>query len=108
MRAFGVVEASPLLNEHLRFLQRVEDLAVQALIPQFSIETFAIAVLPGRPGLDVERLDVQLSEPIAHGLSDELRPIVRTNMLRRSMTDEQFAENMQHVLTVEFAPDVDR
>ena len=108
MRAFGVVEAPPLLDQHLRLFQSVKDLAVQAFVPQFSIKAFAIAILPWRTGLDVERLHIQFAEPVTHGLSDKLWPIVRTNVLWRSVTDEELSKNVQHVLTVEFAPDMDR
>lgn len=46
MRSFGIVVSSPMLNQDLRLFQSVEDLHVQALITQFSIEALAITVLP--------------------------------------------------------------
>lgn len=108
MRTFGVVEASPLFDQHLRFCQRVEDLAVQAFISEFSIEAFTIAVFPRTSRLDVERLHIQFAKPIPYGLSDKLWSIVRTNVLRRSVTDEELAEHMEYVLAVELSPDMDR
>ena len=108
MWTFGVVETSPLFDEHLRFLQRVKDFAVQTFVPQLSNEAFAIAILPWRSGLYIVRLHIQFAEPIAHGLGDELRPVVRTNMLRRAVSDEELAENMEHVLAVELSSDMDR
>lgn len=43
----------PGLDDGLGLFQAVEDLAVQQLVAQLSIEAFAAAVLPGATGLDV-------------------------------------------------------
>ena len=71
-----------MFDEDLRVSQREEDLAVQTLVPQFSIEAFAMAVFPGAAGPDVERFHVEFAEPIPYSLSNEFRSIVRANMLR--------------------------
>ena len=46
MRTFGVVVDAPHLDDRLRFLETVEDLAIQAFVPVLAVERFAIAVLP--------------------------------------------------------------
>ena len=48
-----VVLLPPLPDHDLGLLQRVEDLPVQAFLPQLSIETLAIPVLPWTTGFDV-------------------------------------------------------
>jgi hypothetical protein len=56
VRADGVEVDAPKLGRHTNLLHRVEDLAVQELIAQLRVETLAVAALPWRTGLDVERL----------------------------------------------------
>ena len=46
VRPDGVVVDAPLLDDHLCFSQRVEDLSVQQLIAQLAVEGFAVAILP--------------------------------------------------------------
>ena len=55
---------TPLLDQHLGFLQHVEDLAIEELVPQLSIEALVVAVLPRTAGLDVEGLYIDPAEPI--------------------------------------------
>ena len=63
MRPFGVVKASPLFDQHLGFTQCVEDLAVQALVPELAVEALVVAVLPGRAWGDEQGANVQPVEP---------------------------------------------
>jgi hypothetical protein len=44
--AFGVVVIAPAFDDDLGLLQAVEDLAIEALVPEFSVEGLAIAILP--------------------------------------------------------------
>ena len=53
MRTFGVIVDAPFLDDHLGFLETVEDFAVQTFIPELAIEGFAIAVLPWRSRLNI-------------------------------------------------------
>ena len=55
MRPSRVVVFAPALGQDLRFLQRVEDLAVEELIAQLAVERFTVAIFPGAAGLDIER-----------------------------------------------------
>ena len=41
-----IVQAPPLLDEDNGLRQRVEDLAVQELVPQLAVEALVVAVLP--------------------------------------------------------------
>jgi len=50
VRADRVVVLPPHFHDHLRFFQRIEDLPVQAFIPQLSVKRFAVAVLPRAAG----------------------------------------------------------
>src|SRR5271156_907952 len=84
VRALGVVFHPPPLRQNLCLLQRIEDFAVQELISQLSVETFTVPVLPRTPRLDVQRLGAHFPQPLPQLLGNELRPIVRTNVLRDS------------------------
>ena len=42
-----IVVAPPLLDQHFGLLQRVEDLAVEQLVPELAVEALVVAVLPG-------------------------------------------------------------
>ena len=46
MRAFGVVVDAPLLDNHLCLPEAVEDLTIEAFIPEFAVEGFAIPIFP--------------------------------------------------------------
>jgi hypothetical protein len=57
VRPDGIVFLSPALYQDLGFLQGIEDLAVEQLIPQFPIKALVVAILPRTPGFNVERFD---------------------------------------------------
>ena len=42
-----VVVLPPLFDDHLGFLQALEDLAVEQLVPEAHVEALDVAVLPG-------------------------------------------------------------
>src|ERR1022692_1431291 len=81
VRPLRVVFHAPPLRQNLWLLQRVEDLAVQELIAQLSIETLTVPVLPWTPRFDVHRPRAHFPQPLPQLLGNTLRPIVRTNML---------------------------
>ena len=88
VRPFRVVFHPPPLRQNLCLLQRVKDLAIQKLIAQLPVETLAVPVLPRTPRLDVQRPGAQLAQPLPQLPGNELRPIVRTNVLRYSSPAE--------------------
>ena len=47
VRPSGVVVFSPSFYEDLRLSQRVEDLAIEKLVPEPAVEALAVSVLPG-------------------------------------------------------------
>ncbi len=107
MRSFGVVEVSPLLDQHLGFPQSVEDFSVQALVPQLTVEALTVTVFPGATGFNEECLGADPSEPLPDGFGGELRPVVGSNMLGLAVADEQLSQNVEHILTVQFALHID-
>ena len=83
MRSDRVVVLAPLLDDDLCFLEAVEDFAVEQLIAEFSVEGFAVAVLPGTAWFDVEGFGSNPGQPVTHNLRSHLSTIVRADMLAR-------------------------
>ncbi len=107
MRSFGIVEVSPLLDQHLSFPQSVEDFSVQTFIPEFAVEALTVTIFPRTPRFNEECLGADPSEPFPHGFGRELRTVVGSDMLRLAVAHEQLAQNMEYVLTVQFALHMD-
>lgn len=47
VRPDSVVVDAPLLDQDLRFSQRVKDFTVEQLVPESGVEAFAVPVFPG-------------------------------------------------------------
>ena len=94
----GVVVAAPALDQHLGLLQRVEDLAVEELVPELSIEALVVTVLPRTAWLDVEGLYVDPTEPVPDRLGCELAAIVGPDMIRSPVLGKELSQNRQHVV----------
>jgi len=56
VRADRVVVFALLLDQHLRVLLCVEDLAVEQFVTQFAVESLRVAILPWAARLDEWRL----------------------------------------------------
>ena len=82
MRTQRVVHDPPFLDHDLRLFQRIENLPVQAFIPQLPVEALAIPVLPWASRFDVQRRGSQLRQPLPQFLYNKLGPVVRTNVFR--------------------------
>jgi len=81
--------APPALDHDLRLLQRIEDLPVQQLVAQASVEALDVPVLPWAAWSDVGGLSTDRGNPFLHGLGDELGPVVRPDVARHSAQDEE-------------------
>src|SRR6188768_3970514 len=97
MRPDGVVVASPALDDNLRFTQRVEDLAVEEFVAQARIEALDEAVLPWAASLDVGGPCADGSDPVLHGLGDELGSIVGTDVSGNTAQDEEVRQCVDDV-----------
>ncbi len=65
-RAFGVVFVSPSFDQYFGFDQCVEDLPIQQLVAELSIERFDVSVFPGASWLNEQRLHVDSAEPLRY------------------------------------------
>src|SRR6478735_7834826 len=87
----------PDFDHDLRLLQCVEDLAVQQLVAQLSVEAFAIAIFPRASRLDVGGLGSDSGDPFSESKGDELGAIIWTNVCGNAARYEQIAERLDHV-----------
>ncbi len=108
MGSNGIVQPPPLFDEDDSLGQCVEDLSVQELVSQLSVEAFVVTVFPRTSWRDVERLHTEPAQPPAHELRRELRPIVRAKMLRRTVMGEEFGQDLEHVVSSDLSTDRDR
>jgi len=84
MRTNLIVMAPPGFDDNLCLRPGPEPFQVQALIPEFPIETFARSVLPGLARIDQGCLNPLIDHPLQDGAGHELRTIVRPQMNRRA------------------------
>src|SRR4051812_39148125 len=95
-------------EDDLRFLQRLEHLSVQQLVPQPAVERLAVGVLPRAPRGDVQRLRPTSGQPAPDRLGDELRPVVAPDELRLASDLEQVLQGRYHTLGIHAPLDLDR
>jgi len=69
---------------------------------------FIIAIFPGWPWLNVERLHVDPAQPVSDRLSCKLGTIVRPDVLRGSSLREKLRQHGQNVVVPEPSLDMDR
>jgi hypothetical protein len=84
VRPHRIVVAAPALDQDLGLPERVEDLDAEQLVPELAIEAFHVAVLPKAALLDVSRLGANGGDPVLDRRGNELRTLVRADVLMRS------------------------
>ena len=85
---------APALDDDLRLAESVEDLAVEQLVAQPSIEALDKAILPRAAWSDVGGLGSDRRDPLLDGLGDELRAVVGADVLRNAAQDEQVGQDV--------------
>ena len=108
MRPDRVVLTTPPLDQHLRLLERVEDLTGEQFVSKFAVEALAVTVLPRRTRFDEERLHTDTLQPVSHDLGRKLRPVVRPDVLGHATRNEQPGQSLKYVVALERSSDVDR
>jgi len=91
---------APALDQDDRFLQRVEDLPVEQLVPQLAVEALIVAVLPWRARLDVEGLHTDPTEPVADiGCGTGASTLLLAGRLDAHITAIDFLSEFLDILT---------
>ena len=97
MGPHGVVVTPPAFDYDLGLVERVEDFAIEQLIAQTRIEGLDEAVLPRAARRNVGGFRPDSGNPFLHGLGDELRAIVGTNVLRDATQNKEIREHIDDI-----------
>jgi hypothetical protein len=76
VRTHGVVVSPPGFDHDLGLIEGVEDLSIEQLVTQLTVEALAITILPGASRLDVGGLGTDGGDSFQECLGNELRTIV--------------------------------
>jgi len=71
MRAFVVVKPEPLREDVFGFAERIDQLPIETLHAEATVEALDIPVLPGATWVDVDRADLGLLQPFTDLARDE-------------------------------------
>jgi hypothetical protein len=99
MRSDLVVLTPELLDRDLRIDSVSEPLHAQALIAEFAIERLIIPVLPWLSRIDMCRIDVRLQEPTQYCPGNELRSVVRSQILWAAVNADQLTSLLSTSMT---------
>src|SRR5205085_2208479 len=77
--------------------------SIEQLVPELAVIALHVAVLPGTPRLDEERLDTDPLQPLPHNLGGKLRTVVAPQVLGHASGDEEPGQLLQHVIAAEAA-----
>lgn len=81
VRALGVVELPPLLDQHPRFSEIAEPLPIQALVSELAVEALHKAVLPRTPRCNEDRTDALIAQPAHDRSRRKLRALIGADEL---------------------------
>ena len=98
----------PALGDDPSLTQGVEDFTVEQFVAQAGIKALDVAVLPRATSLDVSGLGTDRSDPVLHGLGDELRSVVGADVTGYAPQDEEVGQNVDDIDCLELAGDTDR
>src|ERR1700687_2566302 len=108
MRPDCVEVTPPAFDDDLGLPQCVEDFAIEQFIAQAGIKTLDIAIFPRATWCDVDGLCSDRCDPLLHGLGDELRAIIGSDVARDATQDEEIGQDIDYIDGLELAGDPDR
>lgn len=99
--AWCIVAAAPALDQHPGFLEAIEDLAVEALVSELADEAFIVPVLPRTAGFDLERLQINLQEPVPDRLRRKLAAVVGADVIQSTAPNKETCQDLKHIVRTE-------
>lgn len=99
---------APLLDHDPRFLEAVEDLAVEQLVPEPAVEGLVVAVLPRGARLDEERGNAKLLGPGPDRRRGELRAVVGADVFRHAAGEHDVGQGLDDRVAPETSLDLER
>src|SRR5476649_1880402 len=103
MRTHNVVVPSPGFDHDPGFVERVEDLPVEQFVTQFSVEGFAVAILPGTARFDIGGLGSDGRNPLQKCRCHELRAVIGTDVRWNPAQYEEIRKHIDDVRGFELA-----
>ena len=101
-----VVDGDPVGDDDAGLGERVELLAVEALIPEAGVVALDDPVLPGRAGVDGERADATVGQAVADDSSDKLGPVVGADVLGGAVGFDSLGKHRHDVFGGDAAGDM--
>ena len=101
-----VVDTNPVGDDDAGLGERIELLAVEALIPEAGVKGLDVTVLPGRARVDVERTDAAVSQAVADGAGDKLGPIVGADVFGGAVGFDSLGKHRHDVFGGDAARDM--
>ena len=89
---------APTINQDPGRGKGVEDLAIEQLVPEFSIDALVLAALPWAARFGEQCLRAYPRQPFTHRNSGEFTAIVGTDVIRWAMPNEQICQHMQNIV----------
>jgi hypothetical protein len=100
-----VILLEPVIDNDLSLLGRCEPLGIENLPAQRAIKALNVSVLPGRTGIDADRLDADASKPVLCCFRSELKSIVGANLLGRAVSKQKRLECFEDIFSAHFGAD---
>jgi hypothetical protein len=101
-----VVVGSVVFENDLGLQATGEDLPVQHLVPEATVEGLGKRILPRASRLDENRLHSSCPEPRLHRLGNELGSVVRPQIFGRTSPQKQVFQCLDYRFRVEIASDL--
>ena len=101
-----VVDGDPVGDDDAGLGERVELLAVEALVPEAGVKGLDVAVLPGRARVDVEGADAAVGQAVADGAGDKLGAVVGADVLGGAVVLNGLGEHDHDVIGADATGDV--
>lgn len=106
VRTLLVVDTNPVGDDDAGLGERIELLAVEALIPEAGVKGLDVTVLPGRARVDVERTDAAVSQAVADSAGDKLGPVVGADVFGGAVGFDSLGEHDHDVVGTDATGDV--
>ncbi len=87
----------PSSRQDLHFEHCIKYFHVKKLIPHFTVETFAIAVLPGASRFDIGCCHIDLREPFSELRCSKFRSVIASYIIGGAFCNEQIGQYLDYL-----------
>lgn len=98
MRPGLVVVEAIILDNDSGFLEGVEQLTIEAFIPDLVMEAFNVAIFPWAARFDVQSLDVLGVKPVLYCIGHKLRHVIATHVFGSAILGNRFIQGHDDIV----------